>query len=274
MDDTIRVWRSSIFSLSVKRKKSSHLFLASSLHMEMEDHHHHHHHYGNGNGNGMAADLRQFMNTRPHFPSIPHHSDLFPSAAHHHHPHRNLTPTQPYDLMMVGRPVVTHEMISRGLHDFVTADSAAPPLPPHPPPTSATNTNTNTVVPSSNATLTGFDADAACLGADASTGRWPRQETLTLLEIRSRLDSKFKEANQKGPLWDEVSRYTLIQTFPDFFSFSFFQFWCRFWVFFSSFISSSNLFFFVFSYNFSVHWSSVRKSEICFPFLFLSFYWY
>lgn len=37
-------------------------------------------------------------------------------------------------------------------------------------------------------------------------GRWPRQETLTLLEVRSRLDSKFKEANQKGPLWDEVAR--------------------------------------------------------------------
>lgn len=148
----------------------------------MEDHHH----YG-------MADLRQFMNTRPHFPPIPHHSDLFP--AHHHH--RTLTPAQPYDLMMVGRQV-THDMMSRGLHDFVT-DSAAPP------PTT-TATNTNTVVPTSNATLTGLDADAACLGGDASTGRWPRQETLTLLEIRSRLDSKFKEANQKGPLWDEVSR--------------------------------------------------------------------
>lgn len=44
-------------------------------------------------------------------------------------------------------------------------------------------------------------------GGDGGTGRWPRQETLTLLEIRSRLDLKFKEANQKGPLWDEVSRY-------------------------------------------------------------------
>ncbi|CAH2054272.1 unnamed protein product [Thlaspi arvense] len=38
------------------------------------------------------------------------------------------------------------------------------------------------------------------------TGRWPRQETLMLLEVRSRLDHKFKEANQKAPLWDEVSR--------------------------------------------------------------------
>lgn len=44
-------------------------------------------------------------------------------------------------------------------------------------------------------------------GVDGGNGRWPRQETLTLLEIRSRLDPKFKEANQKGPLWDEVSRY-------------------------------------------------------------------
>ncbi|GAV78066.1 Myb_DNA-bind_4 domain-containing protein [Cephalotus follicularis] len=43
-------------------------------------------------------------------------------------------------------------------------------------------------------------------GNERGSSRWPRQETLTLLEIRSRLDSKFKEANQKGPLWDEVSR--------------------------------------------------------------------
>ncbi|CAA0842937.1 Trihelix transcription factor PTL [Striga hermonthica] len=37
-------------------------------------------------------------------------------------------------------------------------------------------------------------------------GRWPRQETLSLLEVRTRLDARFKEANQKGPLWDELSR--------------------------------------------------------------------
>ncbi|KAG6386270.1 hypothetical protein SASPL_155164 [Salvia splendens] len=47
---------------------------------------------------------------------------------------------------------------------------------------------------------------AAAAGFDSGAGRWPRQETLTLLEIRSRLDPKFKEANQKIPLWDEVSR--------------------------------------------------------------------
>ncbi|KAL3641131.1 hypothetical protein CASFOL_016099 [Castilleja foliolosa] len=36
--------------------------------------------------------------------------------------------------------------------------------------------------------------------------RWPRQETLALLKIRSDMDGVFKDANLKGPLWDEVSR--------------------------------------------------------------------
>ncbi|MED6189013.1 hypothetical protein PIB30_091457 [Stylosanthes scabra] len=49
-------------------------------------------------------------------------------------------------------------------------------------------------------------------GGDASSsskGRWPRQETLTLLEIRSKLHPKFKDANHKGPLWEQVSRIML-----------------------------------------------------------------
>ncbi|KAG6596550.1 Trihelix transcription factor PTL, partial [Cucurbita argyrosperma subsp. sororia] len=49
-------------------------------------------------------------------------------------------------------------------------------------------------------------ASPTSFDAQTTTARWPRQETLTLLDVRSRLDSKFKEANQKGPLWDEVSR--------------------------------------------------------------------
>ncbi|XP_022139187.1 trihelix transcription factor PTL-like, partial [Momordica charantia] len=55
-----------------------------------------------------------------------------------------------------------------------------------------------------------LDSEWSCpYGNDVVGGansRWPRQETLTLLEIRSRLDSRFKESNQKGPLWDQVSR--------------------------------------------------------------------
>ncbi|CAN8240237.1 unnamed protein product [Cochlearia groenlandica] len=36
--------------------------------------------------------------------------------------------------------------------------------------------------------------------------RWPRQETLALLKIRSDMGIAFRDANVKGPLWDEVSR--------------------------------------------------------------------
>ena len=62
------------------------------------------------------------------------------------------------------------------------------------------------------AALFGVEMDSggwSLVNTDGGNSRWPRQETLTLLEIRSRLDSKFKEANQKGPLWDEVSRYII-----------------------------------------------------------------
>lgn len=36
--------------------------------------------------------------------------------------------------------------------------------------------------------------------------RWPRQETLSLLKIRSDMDVVFKDSSLKGPLWEEVSR--------------------------------------------------------------------
>ncbi|GLJ46037.1 hypothetical protein SUGI_0969930 [Cryptomeria japonica] len=53
----------------------------------------------------------------------------------------------------------------------------------------------------------GFDeGDRSGGGGGGGNSRWPRQETLTLLKIRSEMDSKFREATHKGPLWDEISR--------------------------------------------------------------------
>ncbi|KAH7568059.1 hypothetical protein ACOSP7_009564 [Xanthoceras sorbifolium] len=45
-------------------------------------------------------------------------------------------------------------------------------------------------------------------GGDRSFGgnRWPRQETLALLKIRSDMDQVFRDSCLKGPLWEEVSR--------------------------------------------------------------------
>ncbi|XP_009626647.1 trihelix transcription factor DF1-like [Nicotiana tomentosiformis] len=36
--------------------------------------------------------------------------------------------------------------------------------------------------------------------------RWPHDETLALLKIRSQMDLAFRDSNFKGPLWDEISR--------------------------------------------------------------------
>lgn len=45
------------------------------------------------------------------------------------------------------------------------------------------------------------EGDRSLLG-----NRWPQQETLALLKIRSDMDVAFRDANLKAPLWEEVSR--------------------------------------------------------------------
>ncbi|XP_031494413.1 trihelix transcription factor GTL1-like isoform X2 [Nymphaea colorata] len=56
----------------------------------------------------------------------------------------------------------------------------------------------------------GFPDDEALAGEEAERGaggnRWPRQETLALLKIRSEMDAAFRDATLKGPLWEDVSR--------------------------------------------------------------------
>lgn len=125
-------------------------------------------HYG-------IADLRQYIaSNRPLFPPIPHPPPDLLSA------HRGLNPPPPqphhYDGMLMFR-----------------SDSAD-------------NNAAASSVAAAGSCFGGFETGISGGGGDGAAGRWPRQETLTLLEIRSRLDHKFKEANQKGPLWDEVSR--------------------------------------------------------------------
>ncbi|CAH8316372.1 unnamed protein product [Eruca vesicaria subsp. sativa] len=42
--------------------------------------------------------------------------------------------------------------------------------------------------------------------SSSSGNRWPREETLALLRIRSDMDSTFRDATLKAPLWEHVSR--------------------------------------------------------------------
>lgn len=37
--------------------------------------------------------------------------------------------------------------------------------------------------------------------------RWPREETLALLKIRSEMGSAFRDSGFKAPLWEGVSRF-------------------------------------------------------------------
>ncbi|KAF5766446.1 putative transcription factor MYB family [Helianthus annuus] len=88
-------------------------------------------------------------------------------------------------------------------HTFLDTTSVSPPPPPPPPPTYSPQTGWNVFNGGINLN------QGTGSYAQGTTIRWPRQETLTLLEIRSRLDHCFKEAtssNHKAPLWDEISR--------------------------------------------------------------------
>ncbi|CAA2992633.1 trihelix transcription factor GT-2-like [Olea europaea var. sylvestris] len=48
------------------------------------------------------------------------------------------------------------------------------------------------------------EGERSCGGGGGN--RWPRQETLALLKIRSDMDVAFRDSSLKGPLWEEVSR--------------------------------------------------------------------
>ncbi|KAK4393828.1 Trihelix transcription factor GT-2 [Sesamum angolense] len=42
---------------------------------------------------------------------------------------------------------------------------------------------------------------------NSAGNRWPREETLALLKIRSDMDLAFRDSTLKAPLWDDVSSY-------------------------------------------------------------------
>jgi len=52
------------------------------------------------------------------------------------------------------------------------------------------------------------DFVASGAGASGSGGhhRWPREETLALIRIRTEMDADFRNAPLKAPLWEDVAR--------------------------------------------------------------------
>lgn len=128
-------------------------------------------------------------------------------------PYNNYHPTS----IIVGHEVNSHGLVEVNSHGLVEFGPAAAPSFSSIISNSSAAGNLNAA--SSVGSLYGLelmDQHGWNLNGNDGSGnnsRWPRQETLTLLEIRSSLDSKFKETNQKGPLWDEVSRYNIVSAF-------------------------------------------------------------
>ncbi|XP_017984194.1 PREDICTED: trihelix transcription factor PTL [Theobroma cacao] len=144
-------------------------------------------------------DLRRFLARGTHFPDTPQ-----PSEPCFTHTHRNMAPLAPYhEAFMVSNGMAVPSSLIRFGHDHFAGASAT---------TTAIAASASSAAASGPcAALFGVEMESSGIGwslgnIEGGNSRWPRQETLTLLDIRSRLDSKFKEANQKGPLWDEVSR--------------------------------------------------------------------
>ena len=85
---------------------------------------------------------------------------------------------------------------------------AASPISSRPPASASAPVNLDELMPLQGDEV-GDEADRAG-GAGGGVGggnRWPRQETLALLRIRSEMDAVFRDATLKGPLWEDVSRY-------------------------------------------------------------------
>ncbi|KAK4601053.1 hypothetical protein RGQ29_010584 [Quercus rubra] len=85
----------------------------------------------------------------------------------------------------------------------------ASPISSRPPASASAAVNLDELMPLQGDEV-GDEADRAG-GAAGGVGvgggnRWPRQETLALLRIRSEMDAVFRDATLKGPLWEDVSR--------------------------------------------------------------------
>lgn len=75
----------------------------------------------------------------------------------------------------------------------------------------------NSASPENSAAAAEEDAAGGSVGlaeeADRSWAgnRWPREETMALLKVRSSMDTAFRDASLKAPLWEEVSRSVQIE---------------------------------------------------------------
>lgn len=86
----------------------------------------------------------------------------------------------------------------------VTTTTSAATAEAPPPPQS--NDAAATEAAAAAATVGAFEVSEEMNDRGFGGNRWPRQETVALLKIRSDMGLAFRDASAKGPLWEEVSR--------------------------------------------------------------------
>ncbi|KAG8374493.1 hypothetical protein BUALT_Bualt10G0000600 [Buddleja alternifolia] len=87
---------------------------------------------------------------------------------------------------------------------------AASPISSRPPAAIGNNNNNNNFEELMRVTSEGAEGVGG-----SSMNRWPRQETLALLQVRSEMDAAFRDATLKAPLWEQVSSLLLSKLDPN-----------------------------------------------------------
>ncbi|KAL9679198.1 hypothetical protein QQ045_017054 [Rhodiola kirilowii] len=142
------------------------------------DHHHHHHQNNNNNNHYAAAGLTDQTASCSYFPPPPQQP---PDLAEYH-------------------PMIYSTLPHRFIFNSNTPNHQNQQQQPYP------EVDGGAVVPTTASTYLAVGGGGGLLPESYCSARWPREETMILLQIRSRLHSNFKQATHKGPLWDEVSR--------------------------------------------------------------------
>lgn len=163
-----------------------------------------------------------------HIFSLAHDMTLSPknSSPHPHPQPQSLHSSEQQQQQQHGS---NQQMIAHKIRLESDSPEVAAPLPAHPKVNNSGNTTTNNYSSSNqnntnNITTDNYNkqqqqqqevvqlgGDEDVLGSEdfergSAGNRWPRQETLALLKIRSEMDANFRDAGLKGPLWEDVSR--------------------------------------------------------------------
>ena len=211
-------------SAAVHNRHAEHHPQHQHSHQQQVQYHHQHLH-GPHPGHQPHPSLhphQQQQQPQPHQTLSPHpaHAPHAPQHEHAQHPVHQPSPLQQVQqttqqqqqlqqqqqaqaqAQAQAQQQAQHQMVQQlGLSGGPDSPEAPSPVGSRPSPT----TNSKQLV-----TVEHDDEDMEDEGRSASGSRWPRQETLALIKLRSDMDANFRDSGLKGPLWEEVSRYVIV----------------------------------------------------------------